>query len=94
MFNNFTFPNNHILTLIRIQFQFCLAEPKFNRSQNIIKHPLTEGRIEYKIKNGIICVEMLFFLVLSAYLQAACNKKKSKGPRTEPCGITSTEIHL
>ena len=59
MFNNFTFPNNDILTLNRIQFQFCIAEPTLNRGQNIIKHALTEGRTEYKIKNGIICVEMV-----------------------------------
>ena len=44
LFNNFTFPNNHILTLIRIQFQFCIPELTLNRGQNIIKCAMTEGR--------------------------------------------------
>ena len=100
MLNYLTFPNNHILTLIRIQFQFCIAEPTLIRGQNIIKHALTEGHTEYKIRNGIICVETLlysqFFQII--LLKAACNRKKSKGTRTDPCGtpvltLTSPERH-
>ena len=64
MFNDFTFPNNHILTLIGIQFQFCIAAPTLNRGQNIIKQALTEGRTEYNIKNSIICVEMVVYFYI------------------------------
>ena len=82
MFKNLTFPNNHILTLIRIQFQFCIAEPTLNRRQNNIKLAVPEGHIEYKeIKNGFICVEMV---VYSGFFQLACQRRKDKDQELTP----------
>ena len=97
MFKNSTIQSDHILTLNLIQFQFLfrIAEPTLNRGQKIIKHALTEVRMENKIKNKIIFVEFSCFSLPS---NISIYKVKIKKQRTNTYGtpvltLTSLKRH-